>query len=445
MKSLVVAASLLLASGAVAGTRSRHAGAVTASASASSLAASARAATAHSPPSPPSFVAMARASTAGASEDESSVTTELTYEDFLAFSTVKSFLREIDVDWETCSNSTLFTYVPRKVTVRTWPSRVKGSVGDAALGGYVAFDIASTSGATTTQPGSITASYIVITDVYGTLKRVMPTYLDGTQYRALGLKLKNTSTFVMGVGADEDMIGMRALWDWSYEGSEGWSWIADKNTGDAHDIQVSYDGTAFWQPTLSMYSDSSGEKEVDITVANTGDCNHCQLISEDTTAVISSRMTDAILRVGVESGVTQWTLGGSFGDVPLVDLDGTEYDAGTSLWVGQVRGKARRGGGVARTSRARRSRVTNGRTASPLDRRYASLSSGSTRRARVVEQQWRRGATSSSSSGVPPAFSTTQRRDRRRRAPLARSRPRVSSALSRPTSTTPSTSARAST
>ena len=50
---------------------------------------------------------------------------------------------------------------------------------------------------------------------------------------------------------------------------------------------------------------------------------------------ISSRNTDAIVKVNVSSGDVLWTLGGPYGDYDIVDFDGTKYAAGSSLWAGQ--------------------------------------------------------------------------------------------------------------
>ena len=50
---------------------------------------------------------------------------------------------------------------------------------------------------------------------------------------------------------------------------------------------------------------------------------------------ISSRNTDAIVKVNVSSGDVLWTLGGQYGDYDVVDFDGTRYAKGSSLWAGQ--------------------------------------------------------------------------------------------------------------
>ena len=72
-----------------------------------------------------------------------------------------------------------------------------------------------------------------------------------------------------------------------------------------------------------------------IEVDSSYDINHVQLIDEDRKAIISSRMTNAIIKVDVEKAETDWVCGGEYGDYKVVSIDGTEHSAGASLWAGQ--------------------------------------------------------------------------------------------------------------
>jgi len=206
---------------------------------------------------------------------------------------------------------------------------VKGGVGAQALGGYVATNIAYTSD---DSAGSILASYVLVFTLYGELARVVPTYIGGVMYRPLGLKLRNSTTLLLAAGKEEDMVGYRALYNYK---DDTFEWIAGEEKGDAHDIQWAYSGDAFWQPTLSEFSAADGTRRVDVDVQNTGDVNHCQLIEDDAKAVISSRLTNSIVKVDVASGAVAWTLGGDEGTIPILALDGTVYGAGSSYFVGQ--------------------------------------------------------------------------------------------------------------
>ena len=127
----------------------------------------------------------------------------------------------------------------------------------------------------------------------------MPTYIGGVMYRPLGLKLRNSTTLLLAAGKEEDMVGYRALYNYK---DDTFEWIAGEEKGDAHDIQWAYSGDAFWQPTLSEFSAADGTRRVDVDVQNTGDVNHCQLIEDDAKAVISSRLTNSIVKLDVASG-----------------------------------------------------------------------------------------------------------------------------------------------
>ena len=129
-------------------------------------------------------------------------------------------------------------------------------------------------------------------------------------YRPLGLKLRNSTTLLLAAGKEEDMVGYRALYNYK---DDTFEWIAGEEKGDAHDIQWAYSGDAFWQPTLSEFSAADGTRRVDVDVQNTGDVNHCQLIEDDAKAVISSRLTNSIVKLDVASGKVDWTLGGDEG------------------------------------------------------------------------------------------------------------------------------------
>ncbi|KAH8052576.1 voltage-gated potassium channel [Aureococcus anophagefferens] len=57
-------------------------------------------------------------------------------------------------------------------------------------------------------------------------------------------------------------------------------------------------------------------------------------VAEDKVFYISSRQTDAIVKMDVE-GKVEWTLGGEYGDYEIEDSDGTVYKAGKTVWSGQ--------------------------------------------------------------------------------------------------------------
>ena len=88
----------------------------------------------------------------------------------------------------------------------------------------------------------------------------------------------------------------------------------------------------FGEVNLDSGAYISGPTSVD---EKTSDMNHLQLIEEDTYAIVSSRMTNSIIKMHPKSGKTMWTLGGDKGDFGLFGIDGTFYKSGHSYWRGQ--------------------------------------------------------------------------------------------------------------
>ena len=112
------------------------------------------------------------AATAGALS-AATVSSEVSQSDFLAFASVQSFLREINgtKDWDAASASALRQYVPKSLTASVTPSRAGGGIGGGAVGGYVAFGL-TYAGTNSTGGTEITASYLVVMDLYGNISRV---------------------------------------------------------------------------------------------------------------------------------------------------------------------------------------------------------------------------------------------------------------------------------
>ena len=73
------------------------------------------------------------------------------------------------------------------------------------------------------------------------------TYKDGTMWRPLGLKMFDSTKFILGLGDDTSMSGRRAYYDYV---SGDWTFFAGDQSGNAHDIVAGYESDTFWQPTL---------------------------------------------------------------------------------------------------------------------------------------------------------------------------------------------------
>lgn len=150
----------------------------------------------------------------------------------------------------------------------------------------------------------------------------------------LATKMKNSTTIVAALADSTSMSGPRMLYDMSTSSS---TWTAGSvgSKGDAHDIQYSVDSSAIFQPVYDKYDSSSGDKVFKHDISDTQDVNHCQLIDDDTVAVLSSRSTNSIVVINASTAETILTIGGEYSDFDIVDFDGATYGAGSSLWAGQ--------------------------------------------------------------------------------------------------------------
>lgn len=59
------------------------------------------------------------------------------------------------------------------------------------------------------------------------------------------------------------------------------------------------------------------------------------MIEEDTIAIGSEKVKNAIVKVNMTSELVEWIVGGPNGTYALIDQDGTHWEAGHSLWSGQ--------------------------------------------------------------------------------------------------------------
>ena len=256
-------------------------------------------------------------------------------ESFLAFDSVAEFLELKGV-----RDADLYSYVPREVSVtfRNAGAQIEGSVGRAALGGFVALSLSYGNN----------AGYVIVVDyATGNLTAVAPTYgrvlerrgLEGyvtatNTYGPRGLKVFNTSSLLVALGANANK-GPRAIWNFR---EDTWTILCEGATNDAHDLQLSYDGSELWQAdgraSVVAWDAASGDVKETFAEVDIEDPNHVQVTDEDRVAYISSRQTDAIVKVATSDGTVAWTLGGPDGDFD-VDFDGTTWAAGTSPWLGQ--------------------------------------------------------------------------------------------------------------
>ncbi|KAH8058305.1 hypothetical protein JL722_6163 [Aureococcus anophagefferens] len=232
----------------------------------------------------------------------------------------------------------LYDYVPRKLTAtfRNAGAEIEGAIGRSALGGWVALSLSFGN----------KASYVVVVDyASGNLTAVAPTYgkilaqkglrgyVDATNtYGPRGLKVYNASSLLVALGANANK-GPRAIWNFV---EDTWTILCAGGSNDAHDLQLSYDGSRLWQAdgrtAVEAWDVASGNVVASFAEVDVEDPNHVQVTDEDAVAV-SSRQTDGVVKMKTD-GTVVWTLGGPNGDFNVTFGD-AHYAAGSSLWVGQ--------------------------------------------------------------------------------------------------------------
>ena len=253
---------------------------------------------------------------------------------FLAFPAVVEML-----DLKGVAAADLYDYVPRQLTAtfRNAGAEIEGAIGRSALGGWVALSLSSGN----------KASYVVVVDyASGNLTAVAPTYgkilaqkglkgyVDATNtYGPRGLKVYNASSLLVALGANANK-GPRAIWNFV---EDTWTILCAGGSNDAHDLQLSYDGSQLWQAdgrtAIEAWDVSSGDMVASFAEVDVEDPNHVQVTDEDAVAYVSSRQTDGVVKMKTD-GTVLWTLGGPNGDFNVTFGD-AHYAAGSSLWVGQ--------------------------------------------------------------------------------------------------------------
>ena len=199
----------------------------------------------------------------------SKYTATITFEDFVEFASVKSFLKSVGVgadDWS--SYEGVKGYLPREITVELAASKVQGSLGVDAEDGHVFTAITYlVSGSTT-----FTSSWLLVMDLKGNLVQVTPTYGEYMQengfesdkeyhrmvFQPLGLKMFNNTHVLVALDTG-GISGPRALWDWK---NDAWTTLCDGKENDAHDIQWAYEEAAVWQ--------ADGTTRVEAAAASSG-------------------------------------------------------------------------------------------------------------------------------------------------------------------------------
>ena len=156
---------------------------------------------------------------------------ELTHEDFLDVSSVCSWIEDFeDVDdCKSLSTKRLLKYVPRLVSLKYDATLVKRSIGEQAEEGFLVFNLCHFPKGI----DSLTASWILVLSYKGAIKQMEPVYKKDAVYRAMGLKMWDDSSVLLGIGKENAERGYPYTMDWR---TGELSRLVDKEI-DSHDLQ----------------------------------------------------------------------------------------------------------------------------------------------------------------------------------------------------------------
>lgn len=260
----------------------------------------------------------------------------LTYHDFLALDSVKSWLEDdLGFNLTTIPFPLLLKYVPREIQLFYRPSYMRRNLGSAAAEGFVAFDLTYYD----VSSSNYTASLFVIMRTNGSLHTVIPTKTigDGGDLHFCGLKLKTSDSFLLGGNIATTQYGPQYLYHWKKNEFE---MLNDGKSVNCHDLQWAYEGDAIWAPggskLIHELNTTNGEIMYNISMQTaSSDINHVGMINKDNTAIVSSRMTNSIIKVHVPTKKLEWIAGGKLGQFRVKKLSGELLDVGSDIFVGQ--------------------------------------------------------------------------------------------------------------
>ena len=106
--------------------------------------------------------------------EDSTFTATIDSADFLQFDAVDAFFNYKGVSFNSLDTASQNNYLPTSMTISLDTELVKGNVGSQALDGYVTFSMSHN------IDSNVTASYLIVMDLYGNLTHVQPLY-DDTQ------------------------------------------------------------------------------------------------------------------------------------------------------------------------------------------------------------------------------------------------------------------------
>eukprot|EP00618_Florenciella_parvula_P035877 CAMPEP_0119512872 /NCGR_PEP_ID=MMETSP1344-20130328/31132_1 /TAXON_ID=236787 /ORGANISM="Florenciella parvula, Strain CCMP2471" /LENGTH=613 /DNA_ID=CAMNT_0007550041 /DNA_START=12 /DNA_END=1853 /DNA_ORIENTATION=+ len=266
-------------------------------------------------------------------------TTTITMDDFLKDDKVLKWLNSKGLS-EDSDHYDLMPYVPTEIVIEGNPTLLQGNIGPGVMDGYTAFSMQMKN-----QSGLYSASYNIVIDMRGHLVSISPVMHHlGHDYHMISFKpySHDPDYFLGSVDVEATQSGPSYLWKWTRypEDKPEYVKLMDGTETDCHDVSNAYEGDFLWATCddkgICKYNAADGDKKETHKYDVVYGPNHAQMLEKDSIAIISSRITNAIVKVNVTSDEVLWVAGGPNGTMDLIDEDGKHFEAGKmDLWKGQ--------------------------------------------------------------------------------------------------------------
>uniref|UniRef100_A0A7S2B1F0 Uncharacterized protein n=2 Tax=Florenciella parvula TaxID=236787 RepID=A0A7S2B1F0_9STRA len=163
----------------------------------------------------------------------------------------------------------------------------------------------------------------------GDVVSITPTYYDlQSKYHFVALKPYPLDTdYMMGtVDIEKTQKGPVYLWNWrKNQPKEFVQLTPEGEVYDCHDLNWNVGGDGFWVTTgddgFSQYEQKTGTQIAEIKFSHylVNDPNHLQMIDTDSFAILSSRGSNSILKINVNTQQAKWIMGGQNSSMDMYD------------------------------------------------------------------------------------------------------------------------------
>lgn len=268
---------------------------------------------------------------------------KITYRDFLEHDKVLKFiesrgLSNASAEWE------LLEYLPKELLITGDPELIMGGGDQGYIGATAMEGLTTWSMQHKNTSGLYNSAFTIVLDMRGNIVSISPTmYHLADSYHFISWKPwhRDPNFMLGGVDIQAAQNGPVYLWNWNGEKDEEYISLMNGLQADCHDVSSTYTNDAIWVTAdnrgvqMLNYTDGSIMKTRVFPKDIVRDPNHAQMIEHDRTGIISSRITNSIVKVPLLGDGVEWICGGKNGTIDIIDENGTYWPAGHTIWQGQ--------------------------------------------------------------------------------------------------------------